>query len=443
MTVLHYVAFFALLFVLSGCDRTPKPSAPVSSSGESGGVASRPPHESGAALPRKEPAAPPRADVASLAKASNAFGFDLFQHLRKSPGNLAMSPASVSIALGMTWGGAKGATAKQMKKVLHLEGTPEQVMQAFGALTRSLEDPKRPIQFRIANRLFGEKSYAFEKPYLDATRSAYGAPLEALDFKHAAEASRKAINAWVERQTEQRIQDLIPPSAIDDQTRLVLVNAIYFLGDWAEPFKKEATYPAPFHTSKTATKTVPTMFRTDSFRVADQKAFRVVELPYKGGDLSMLLLVPTELDGIGALEQSLSATLVDDAVRSLTLQRVQLGLPKFRIEPAASLSLGGFLRRMGMTDAFDRNKADFTGIANPPSPADRLFISHVFHKAFVRVDEKGTEAAAATAVLMAPAGAMPERPVVLDVDRPFLFLIRDNQSGLVLFLGRVADPSVA
>jgi serpin B len=388
------------------------------------------------------PVPPPAADsVAKLAAGTNAFGFDLYQRLRKTPGNVVMSPASITTALSMTWGGAKGETASQMKKVLHLDGTPDDVMKTSGQLAQSLEDPSRPITFRIANQLFGEKAYTFEQPFMDKTKAAYGAPLELVDFKGAPDPARVRINAWVEKETEKRIKDLIPKDAIKADTRLVLVNAIYFLGDWATPFEKERTSPAAFFTTAKDKKDVPMMNAVGSYKGVAKDGLKVLELPYKGDSMSMLLVLPDKVDGLDAVEKSLDAKKLADLGKALTAQRSSVSLPKFEVAPP-SIALAGELQELGMKDAFIRIKADFTGIANPPTIEERLFISHVFHKAFVKVDEKGTEAAAATAVVMAEAGAAPmEPPFQFKADHPFLFFIRDNASGLILFMGRVADPS--
>jgi serpin B len=428
------------LGLLVACNRTdapPGPSVPTST-GNPPSVET-PPVATTTPPPNVEP--PPQDAVTKLAHSSNAFGFDLYARLRTEAGNLTVSPASLTTALGMTWGGAKGDTAAQMKKVLHLEGRTTEVMETSGKLAQSLSNSDRAIRFRIANRLFGEKTYQFESSYLDATKAAYGAPLEGLDFKKGSERARVHINGWVEQQTEKRIQNLIPPKGIDRDTRLVLVNAIYFLGDWDEPFQKPATRSEPFFATKTTPVNVPTMHATQHYRFVEQKELKAIELPYQKGDMSMLIVAPTAVDGIGQLEQSLDAKKLDAIVKSLTSENIFLSLPKFEVNPAESLSLGKLLVEMGMVDAFNRDKADFTGIANPPSPAERLFITSVFHKAFVRVDEKGTEAAAASAVAMAKAGAAPAQPKEMKVDRPFLFFIRDHASGLVLFMGRVADPS--
>jgi serpin B len=380
--------------------------------------------------------------VGQLARGSNALGFDLYQRLRQKPGNLVISPASITTALTMTWVGARAETAAQMAKVLHLEGTADEVMTTSGELSRSLQNPSRPIVFRIANQLFVEKTYELVPAFVEKTRAAFGAPVEGLDFKQAPERARVRVNEWVEGKTEQRIKDLIPPGAVVPDTRLVLVNAIYFLGDWVQPFESRTTRPAPFHLSASETKDVPTMNRTDTFRIGRKDGVTALEIPYKGGELSMILLVPEGIEGLAEVEGTLDAKKLDALVSAMQVERVWLALPKFEVRPGESLSLGEDLKALGMPLAFDRQRADFTGIASPPDPDDRLVIAKVFHKGFVRVDEKGTEAAAATGVMGIRAGGMAEKPPrQLKVDRPFLFLIRDNASGLVLFLGRVSDPS--
>lgn len=387
-------------------------------------------------------AAPPSTDaVAKLARSSNAFGFDLYQRLRQKPGNLVISPASITTALAMTWGGAEGETAAQMREVLHLEGTADEVMTLSGQLTRSLQDTSRPVVFRIANQLFGEKTYKLVPAFVAKTRAAFGAPVELLDFKKAPERARIHINQWVDEKTRHRIKDLIPRDAVQPDTRLVLVNAIYFLGDWADPFKRDETRPMPFHLTASETKDVPTMTRTYQFRIAQKDGVTALEIPYKGGEMSMMLLVPDAIDGLAAVEGALDAGKIDALASAMKPEWVWVALPKFEVNPRGSLALGKELKALGMPLAFDRNLADFTGIANPPNPAQRLMIGEVFHKGFVRVDEKGTEAAAATAVMGVETGAaLGGGPRRFQVNRPFLFLIRDNASGLVLFLGRVSDP---
>jgi serpin B len=392
-------------------------------------------------------------DTTRFARSSNLFGLDLYGRLKASPGNVVVSPASISTGLAMPWVGARGGTALRMKQALHLEGAPEAVAAAAGRLSAALRDPAQPLVFRIANRLFGERSYKLEPTFLAATKAAFGAGLEPVDFRSAPEAARTRINGWVEEQTEKRIRNLIPPRGVDGETRLALVNAIYFLGDWEEPFTREATGPAAFFRSQTGStkvgdnpppsRDVPTMHRTGTLRFAARDGLQALELPYKGATLSMLLLLPDTVSGLPAVEAALTLERLDAIVKSLAPVRVAVSLPRFEVDPPGAIALGETLRAMGMGEAFDRERADFTGIANPTDARDRLCIGNVFHKAFVKVDEKGTEAAAATAVVMQRAGAAPPlaRPVEFKADHPFLFLIRHNPSGLIVFLGRVANPA--
>ncbi len=433
---------FSLILCASafGCD-PPAAQTPVRDA--STGATTAQPVASASPAPTTSAEKPSAEAMTQLASSSNAFGFDLYKRVAaKQEGNVVISPASITTALAMTWGGAKAATATEMKQTMHLRQSPEVVMDTSGKLTAVLTDPSRPVTFRIANRLFGEKTYEFDAGYMSLTERAYGAPLERVDFKSAPDPARLLINGWVEKQTESRIKDLIPATGVDRETRLVLVNAIYFLGDWAEPFEKGATRPAPFSLSVKETKDVPTMGRTGSYRIVSSDGLSALELPYAGGDLSMLVLLPDAVDGLAAMEASMTETKLAAIVGGLQPERVRVSLPKFTIDPAASLRLRDDLVGLGMRSAFDRDSADFTGIANPPNKADRLFISQVFHKGFIRVDEKGTEAAAATAVSMARAGGKPAEPRHFKADHPFAFVIRDNASGLVLFMGRVVNPAM-
>lgn len=375
------------------------------------------------------------------AKGSNQFGFDLYARIRSSAGNLALSPASISAALAMTYGGARGETASQMRAVAHFSGDPETTMTTWGGELRTLTDTSRPMKLRVANRLFGEKSYALEAAYLDRTKSAFDAPLEPVDFKNEPDATRALINRWVEKQTEDRIQDLLPDTSINEETRLVLVNAIYFLADWMEPFDKLFTTQEPFHLTSTTEKTVSTMKRTAHLPVAQVDGMRMVELLYQGGQTAMWIVIADAVDGLAAVEEKLSQTTLASWSKKLATAYVGLELPRFEVNPSESLALKDELIALGMGDAFDRRRADFTAIANPPDPEDRLVIGNVIHKAFVKTDEKGTEAAAATAVEMMRAGSgPPPKPIEFKVDRPFLFFIVDKPSSLVLFMGRVTDP---
>lgn len=396
----------------------------------------------------KPPATPPKPEELAagsrFANSSNAFGFDLYKELRKTAGNLAVSPTSLSIALAMTWGGAKSETANEMKQVLHFVRSPADTMSDAGTLTKLLENPSRPLQLSVANRLFGQKSYTFEQPYLDSTEKAFGASLEMVDFELATESARKTINGWVEQKTERRIVDLVPQGGLDAKTRLVLVNAVYFLADWEHPFDKASTREAPFTLSAAKEVKTPTMQATRMFNYAEVGDTNLIELSYKGGEMSMLLAIPRQVEGIEKLEQSMSQDKFAAWSKAMKREYIRLFMPRFEVNPTQSLSLASDLQKLGMKAAFKADKADFTGIANPPKPEDRLAISQVFHKAFVKVDEKGTEAAAASAVVMGDLNkSVKQKPVPREVkvDRPFVYFIRDNQTGLILFMGRVADPT--
>ena len=376
-----------------------------------------------------------------MASSSNQLGFDLHRSLRGQPGNFVFSPASIFVAMVMPWSGARAATATQMSRVLHLDGTPDTVLPAASAMIKGLEDARGNNTLRIANRLFAEKSYAFERAYLDRM-AAFGAPAERVDFRRAPEPARSGINVWVAQQTADKIKDLLPPGSVTTDTRLALVNAIYLLAAWQIPFSESATKAEAFYVGGAAPRDVPTMHLVETFGYAELPGVKLLNLPYAGGALMMTVLLPAERTGLTALEERLDAAQLATWVGAAKAERVSVALPKFKIDPAQPIKLSDELTKLGMPLAFDRRRADFTGIAAPPSPDDRLLISEVFHKAFVSVDEKGTEAAAATAVVMMRAAGMmrQDEPKPFVVDHPFLFLIRDGRTGLVLFLGRVVDP---
>lgn len=375
-----------------------------------------------------------------FAKSNNAFAFDLYKQIAKADQNVALSPFSISTALTMTWAGAKTETEAQMRKVLHLDGPRERVLTDAGKVNGWVQAGDRPFKLKGVNRLFGEKSTTFESPFLNDTKKAFGAPLAPLDFMNAAEPARTEINAWVEEQTEKRIKGLLPAGSIKASTRLVLVNAIYFLAEWATPFEKEATFGASF-TTASGDKQVATMHAMESFKFADIDGAKALELPYKGEAMSMVVVLPNAKDGIGKLEQSMDAARLAELRAAMKPTKVQVALPKFEIDPSESTRLSDALKTLGMGQAFEAGVADFTGIAKPAEKDRELYISDVFHKAFVKVDEKGTEAAAATAVVMAEAGAAMVQNTEFNADHPFLFFILDNASSTILFMGKIADPS--
>ena len=375
-------------------------------------------------------------EMRSVADSSNHFALDLYARLREQPGNLFFSPASISTALAMTLGGAAGRTEQEMLNVLRLRLEDERRLhQAFGALGRMLDGSGKGYQLSMANRLWGQKTYPFHPEYLELTRERYGAPLSQLDFARG-EQARQTINEWVSEQTNGRIKDLIPPGLLNAMTRLVLTNAIYFKGAWQDEFSKNATKDAPFHLTQERQIDVPTMRQTDDFPYGETGDLQVLELPYEGRDLSMLILLPRQTAGLAALEQSLTLDNLRTWTSRLRKREVRVFLPKFKL--TSQFNLAETLQEMGMTLAFTP-QADFSRMAS----VEDLMLSEVVHKAFVDVNEEGTEAAAATAVVATPAAAPfgdPEEPVVFRADHPFVFLIRDNRSGAVLFLGRVTDP---
>ncbi len=379
-------------------------------------------------------------DLAALVGGNNAFAFDLYQALKGSPGNIFYSPYSISLALAMTYAGARDSTEKQMADTLHFTLPQGRLHPSFNSLDQELagrgqgakgKDGKG-FRLNIVNALWGQKGYPFLAPYLDLLAEDYGAGLRTLDFRGAPDASRLTINSWVEDQTEQRIKDLIPPGAIDPLTRLVLTNAIYFNAAWANNFQKNATQPADFHLADGSTIKTPAMHQTERLGYAAGDGFQAVTLPYDGRELEMVVLLPDQ-GKFAEFEKSLTAGNVASIINAVTPKQVALSLPSFKYE--SEFSLGKILAAMGMPVAFS-GQADFSGMTGNRE----LSISEVVHKAFVAVDESGTEAAAATAVIMR-ATAMPVMPLEVNVNRPFIFLIRDIQTGSVIFVGKVMNPS--
>ena len=371
--------------------------------------------------------------VTSKSPDNNAFALALYAKLRaEDQGNLFLSPYSISTALAMTYAGAKGKTAAEMAEVLHFTVPQEQLHPGFAALTAKLHGDikKEGYQLRIANRLWGQAGYHFLPTFLQVTRDHYGAELAQVDFAQDTEAARHTINAWVEEKTEEKIKDLLAQGVLDSGTTLVLTNAIYFKGDWQRKFEAKATKDAPFLLTPQKKVTVPMMRQRGKFAYGVVGNVQVLELPYVGKDLSMFVLLPKEVDGLADLEKSLSVETLNTWTSGLREQTVEVLLPKFKM--TSGFRLEKVLGAMGMPLAFS-DKADFSGMTGQRG----LFISAVIHKAFIDVNEEGTEAAAATAVVMrAPA---PPNPI-FRADHAFLFLIRDNRTGSILFLGRMMNP---
>ncbi len=378
------------------------------------------------------------ADRAAVVKGNNAFAVELYSQLRKQSGNLFFSPESISTALAMTYAGARGDTASEMAKTLHFTLPPQRLHPAMGALLSDLNAAHNGYQLRVADALWAQQGYTFLDDFLKVTKSDYGAGFNQVDFKSAAEAARLTINNWVQQKTQNKIVNLISPGALKPDTRLVLTNAIYFKGDWQTPFEKSYTEDDDFHLSQKQTVKAPLMHRSDSFNYFDGGSFQALEIPYKRGELSMIVFLPNDISGLPALEQSLTASNMQHWLSQLhSVPKVILTLPRFKM--TRQFELQETLGAMGMPQAFTTD-ADFSGMTGGRD----LFISAVIHKAYVDVNEQGTEAAAATAVLMMPTMARQERtppPIVFRADHPFIFLIRDNRSGGILFMGRVTDPT--
>jgi serpin B len=392
------------------------------------------------------------------ATAINELGVDLHQRLAaaKPNANLCVSTYSIQSALAMTYAGADGETREEMAKVLHYpkgDAIHEAIPTLNKALTAITEKttkiaadskkwggPSQPVTFHLANRLFGRKGFAFEKVFLDLTKDTYGAALEPTDFSQSG-AATKRINDWVEKETKERIRDLIPGGFITPDTRLVLVNAVYLKAPWAHEFWDGATKSKPFHVGGGAAVDVPTMVSEFTAGYARKNGYTAISLPYSGGELHFLILLPGQRDGLADLEKKITPANLA-ACAKLEPQLTTIYLPKFKIE-SESLPLSGTLQALGMKSAFDipQGSANFSRMA-PRTPSDYLAISEVIHKTFLALDEKGTEAAAATAVLMRPKGEPPNqpKPIEVKVDRPFLFAIQHAPSGACLFLGRVTDP---
>ncbi len=371
-----------------------------------------------------------------LVRDNTAFAFDLYAQLKNEPGNLFLSPYSISTALAMTYAGAQEQTAEQMAQALNFSLPQAHLHGAFGYLIKQINRQAEAGDYdlSVANALWLQQDYEFLATYLGLVSAHYEAALERVDFVRQTEPSRQRINDWVARQTEGKIEDLIPEGAVHRLTRLVLTNAIYFKGDWAQQFDPDKTQEADFTVSPDKTVKAPLMHQQDDFRYAQIDTLQILELPYKGKALSMLVLLPDKADGLAALEAKLTAENLSRWQQQMRQREVIVYLPRFEI--TSQFGLSDTLSAMGMPDAFTEN-ANFSGMDG----TRELFISDVLHKAFVEVNEEGTEAAAATGVIVGITSRSLLQPPIFRADRPFIFLIKDNATGSILFLGRLADPT--
>jgi len=356
--------------------------------------------------------------VASAGRSIADFGVELYKRLAAgNRENLFFSPASIELALAMTYAGARGQTAAQMKKALRLELADDELHSAFATLKESLLAKKKGLSVSVANALWGQKDYSFKEAFVDLLRKHYGAGLRRVDFKGDSEGARRTINRWVEKETREKIKRLIPEGALGALTRLVLTNAIYFKGEDVDMMRMPAG-------RKDLSK---------KFLYLGTEKFRMLELPYSGGEFAMVMLLPRKRDGLADLEKELTAEALQGWLSKM--RKTKLGrvcIPKFEITWGTK-SLKKALVEMGMADAFDQTRADFTGMTDEKPP---LYVSDVLHKAFVKVDEEGTEAAAATAVVMKALGIAPQ----VVAGHPFVFLMRHRKTDTILFMGRVTKP---
>ena len=364
------------------------------------------------------------------------FALNAYAGLRSRAGNLFFSPYSIMSALAMTYAGARGETQSQMAAALGLPSDQARAHAGFGALNSRLnrESQGRPYQLMIANALWGARGARFRSDFLETVETAYGGKLGELDFARAPEAARATINQWVETRTAGKIKELLARDAIAPDMLLVLTNAIYFKANWADQFEGRLTKNSDFRLANGQTVNVPLMLHTSTVRYVEEDDFQAVELPYEQNELGMIVLLPGRVDGLPALEKSLTAEKLSKTISGLNFKQVAVQLPRFKL--AESLELSKLLSGLGMRLAFSSN-ADFTGMAEMKD----VFFSTVIHKAYIDVGEKGTEAAAATAVAMRSVGFI-RNEIGFRADHPFLFVIRENSTGTILFIGRVSNPLI-
>jgi serpin B len=371
-------------------------------------------------------------DGQALAAGHNAFALDLYALLRGDAGNLFFSPYSIAQALTMASAGARGQTAAQIEHALHSPFPQERLHPAANALDLTLNSRaagEESFQLQVANSVWGQRDYTFRSEFLDILATNYGAGLRLLDFASAPGTARTTINAAIAEQTQDKIKDLLPPGSISELTRLVLANAIYFNAKWVSPFTKELTADAPFTTNTGAQVTVPMMRLRKIVEYAESPDYQAVALPYKGG-VSMIVFLPSA-GALSSFEERLSVERLQAILGELKESDLILRLPKFMYQ-SQSVSLRQAFTRLGMADAFIPGTADFSGMDGTRN----LYLHDVYHKAIVRVDENGTEAAAATGMVLEAVSAPPE----MLVDRPFVFVIREDVTGALLFVGRIVNP---
>jgi serpin B len=391
--------------------------------------------------PRETAPAVTSSDQSVLVSGNTDFALSLYQLLSAKDGNLFYSPYSISEALAMTYGGARGETEKQMAAAMRFQLAQSQLHPAFNSLDILLakrgEGAKakdgKGFRLNVVNAIWGQKDFKFTDSYLDLLAQNYGAGMRIVDYIKQSEPARQTINQWVSDQTEGKIKDLLPQGSVTPDTRLVLTNAIYFNAAWANQFEKNMTQDGQFNLLNGSTITVPMMRQQESFRYGESAGYQAVELAYDGNELSMIILLP-KADSFNDFEKSLTGAQLKTILDNMNYCEVKLSMPKFTVN--SEFNLNQALSDLGMPLAFSPSEADFSGMDGNRD----LYISDVIHKAFVSVDEAGTEAAAATGVIMKTT-AMPLEVKQMTIDHPFIYLIRDNPTGTVLFMGRVMNPA--
>jgi serpin B len=394
---------------------------------------------------KEEPAPGPAVDgiaEAELVKNNNQFAFDLYAKIRGEPGNLFVSPASISTALAMTYAGARGTTAEQMAKTLHFPADEKKLHPTLAGLNKKIQAGQgKGYEIQMANALWVQQGFGLQPAFLDTMKSHYGAGVREVDYIGGTDAACKSINGWVEQQTKERIKGLLQPSDLDKLTRLVLTNAIYFKGSWGARFPKTGTRDRPFYRKNGDFVTFPMMAQCAPFPYWESDTLQVAEFPYVGKQLSMSIFLPRSAEGLPAFEKTVTPEKIAEWSSKLSEQKINVYLPRFKV--TQRLDLKESLRDMGMPLAFDSDKADFTGMTGT-DPQKKLHISKVIHEAFVEINEEGTEAAGSTAVVgtaKSVKGPVEPEPPTFEANRPFLFVIRDNRSGSILFIGRLSDPT--
>jgi serpin B len=383
------------------------------------------------------------AQLQTLAQDNTAFALAFFNQIRDADDNIIFSPFSLSLALSMTLAGAEASTEQAMLDGLQMNLPENEIHAAFNALLLAIEASQElgqdemegdQFQLNIANSIWGQSGYSFKEDFLDILAQHYGAGMYNVDYRQNPEGARNAINNWVAEETEDKIEDLIPAGAIDPLTRLVLANAIYFNGSWLHPFSQNATAQAPFYTVDGSEISIDMMkLYGERFLYHQGPNYQALNLPYLSSDFVMTLLVP-DAGAYDDFEASLTLDGLSEILSGVSFERVDLEMPKFDFE--STVDANDPLIALGMGDAFDPDRADFSGITDE----EALMITDVLHKATITVDEEGTEAAAATAVIIGVTSAMPDEPISLVIDRPFMFMIRHLPTNTILFMGRVLEP---